>query len=214
MGMRTYTDISISLDGFVAGPDPSLDAPLGRGGEQLHEWAFRLAAWRRPHGIEGGDDGPEARWVEEITDHTGAYVMGRRMFSGGEGPWEADPNARGWWGDEPPFHVPVFVVTHHARVPLELTGTTFTFVTDGVASAITQARAAAGDRDVQVAGGADVVAQALALGLLDELQLHTAPVVLGGGTPLFARAAPAVLGVADTIATPYATHVRYRLTRR
>jgi dihydrofolate reductase len=212
--MRTYTDISISLDGFVAGPDPSLDAPLGLGGEQLHDWAFRLAAWRRPHGLGGGDDGPEARWVEEITERTGAYVMGRRMFSGGAGPWETDPNAGGWWGDEPPFHAPVFVVTHHARPPLELTGTTFTFVTDGVESAVTQARAAAGDRDVQVAGGAEVVCQALELGLLDELQVHTAPVVLGGGTALSLGVAPAALGIADTIATPQATHVRYRITRR
>jgi dihydrofolate reductase len=212
--MRTFADISVSLDGFAAGPDPSLEEPLGRGGEQLHEWAFRLAAWRRPHGLEGGDDGPEARWVEEIAERTGAYVMGRRMFSGGDGPWDADPKANGWWGDEPPFHAPVFVVTHHARRPLELTGTTFTFVTDGVASALAQARRAAGDRDVQVAGGADVIRQALELGLVDELQLHTAPVVLGGGTPLFSGFAPTAFGIADTIATPQATHVRYRITRR
>ena len=212
--MRTFTDISISLDGFVAGPDPSLDAPLGRDGEELHEWVFRLAAWRRPHGLDGGEDGPEAAWVEEITERTGAYVMGRRMFSGGAGAWDADSNAGGWWGDEPPFHAPVYVVTHHARPPLELTGTTFTFVTDGVASAVEAARAAAGDRDVHVAGGAETVRQALGLGLLDELQVHTAPVALGGGTPLFAGAVPAAFTIAETIATPQATHVRYRITRR
>jgi dihydrofolate reductase len=211
--MRTFADISVSLDGFVAGPRPTLEEPLGRGGEQLHGWAFRLAAWRRAHGLEGGDDGPEARWVEEIAEHTGSYVMGRRMFSGGEGPWEDDPNAIGWWGDEPPFHAPVFVVTHHAREPLELTGTTFTFVTDGVDSALAQARKAAGERDVQVSGGASVIRQALALGALDELQLHTAPVVLGGGTALLADVSPAALEVAETIATPQATHVRYRITK-
>jgi dihydrofolate reductase len=208
--MRTFADISISLDSFVAGPDPSLEEPLGRGGEQLHEWAFRLTAWRRPHGLEGGEDGPESRWVEEITEHTGAYVMGRRMFSGGEGPWDGDPNATGWWGDEPPFHAPVFVVTHQPRPPLELTGTTFTFVTDGFESAIAQAREAANERDVQVSGGADVIRQALESGVLDELQVHIAPVVLGGGTALLAGVAPIALEIVETIVTPQATHVRYR----
>jgi dihydrofolate reductase len=208
--MRTFADISISLDSFVAGPDPSLEEPLGRGGEQLHEWVFRLAAWRRPHGLEGGEDGPESRWVEEITEHTGAFVMGRRMFSGGEGPWNDDPNATGWWGDEPPFHAPVFVVTHHPRSPLELTGTTFTFVTDGFESAIAQAREAANERDVQVSGGADVIRQALESGVLDELQVHIAPVVLGGGTALLAGVAPIALEIVETIVTPQATHVRYR----
>jgi dihydrofolate reductase len=208
--MRIFADISISLDSFVAGPDPSLEEPLGRGGRQLHAWAFRLAAWRRPHGLDGGEDGPESRWVEEITERTGAYVMGRRMFSGGAGPWADDPNGSGWWGDEPPFHAPVFVVTHHPRPPLELTGTTFTFVTDGVASALAQARSAAGERDVQVSGGADVIRQALELGMLDELQVHIAPAVLGGGTALLAGVAPIALEIVETIVTPQATHVRYR----
>jgi dihydrofolate reductase len=212
MDMRIYTDISISLDGFVAGPEPSLEHPLGVGGSQLHEWAFRLAAWRGPHGLEGGDEGPESAWVEQIQRDTGAYVMGRRMFSGGAGPWGGDPNASGWWGDEPPFHAPVLVVTSHAREPLELAGgTTFFFVTDGVAAAVEQARRLAGDGDVQVAGGASVVQQALAEGLLDELQVHVAPVLLGGGTPLFAPAQPAALQVVETIATPHATHIRYRV---
>jgi dihydrofolate reductase len=211
--VRAFADISVSLDGFAAGPNASLDEPLGRGGMQLHAWAFRLAAWRRAHGMEGGEDGPEARWVEEIAERTGAYVMGRRMFSGGEGPWDDDPNAAGWWGDEPPFHAPVFVVTHDSRAPLELTGTTFTFVTDGYEAAFSQARDAAGDRDVQVSGGADVIRQALELGLLDELQVHTAPVVLGGGTPLFAGVAPSAFEIVETIASPQATHVRYRITK-
>ena len=211
--MRTFADISVSLDGYVAGPAPSLEEPLGRGGEQLHAWAFRLAAWRRAHGFDGGEDGPESRWVEAIAERTGAYVMGRRMFSGGAGPWDDDPNATGWWGDEPPFHAPVFVVTHHPRPSLELTGTTFTFVTDGVASALAQAREAAGERDVQVSGGADVIQQAIELGRVDELQLHTAPVVLGAGTALLDGVAPAALEIVETIATPQATHVHYRITK-
>jgi dihydrofolate reductase len=207
-----FTDISISLDGFAAGPDPSLEDPLGIGGMQLHEWAFRLQAWREPHGLEGGEVGPESEAVERTLAATGAVVMGRRMFSNGEGPWENDTKADGWWGDDPPFHVPVFVVTHHAREPVEkLGGTTFTFVTDGVAAAVEQARAAAGDRDVSVGGGASVVQQCLALGLLDELQLRIAPVLLGSGTRLFADAAPRRLEIVETVASEYATYVRYRI---
>lgn len=213
--MSTYAQITVSLDGFAAGPEPSLDDPLGRGGMQLHEWAFRLRAWRGQHGLDGGEEGPESRWVDEIAERTGAYVMGRKMFSGGAGPWESDPNANGWWGDDPPYHAPVFVATSHAREPLELQGgTTFHFVTDGVAAAVALARDAAGGRDVQIAGGASVVQQCLALGLLDELQLHIAPVFLGGGTRLFDGVDPARLEVLDGIATPQATHVRYRVTRR
>jgi dihydrofolate reductase len=213
--MRIYADISVSLDGYAAGPDPSLEDPLGRGGEQLHEWAFRLTAWRREHGLDGGEDGPEARWVERTQASNGAVVMGRKMFSGGSGPWEDDPNARGWWGDNPPFHVPVFVVTHHAREPLELGGgTTFHFVTDGVAAAVDRAREAAGGRDVQISGGASVVQQCLALGVLDELQLHFAPLLLGGGTPLFEGVEPAQFEIVEAIASEAATHVHYRLTRR
>jgi len=208
---RVFTDISISLDGYVAGPSPSLEDPLGVGGMQLHEWAFRLAAWRKPHGLEGGEAGPESEVVERAQAATGAFVMGRKMFSGGDGPWEDDPNAGGWWGDNPPFHKPVFVVTHHAREPLEmLGGTTFTFVTDGVAAAVELALAAAGGKDVQVSGGASVVQQALALGLLDELQIHLAPVLLGSGTPLFDGAAPRRLEIVETIDAP-ATYVRYRV---
>ncbi len=209
---RVFTDISISLDGFVAGPNPSLEDPLGVGGMQVHEWAFRLAVWRKEHGLEGGEVGPESEAVERNLAAMGAVVMGRKMFSGGEGPWEDDPNANGWWGDNPPFHVPVFVVTHHAREPVEmLGGTTFTFVTDGVTAAMEQARAAAGDRDVQVSGGASVVQQCLELGFLDELAVHIAPVLLGGGTPLFAGAAPRPLEIVETIESAYATYVRYRV---
>ena len=161
-------NISVSLDGYVAGPEPSLDDPLGKGGEQLHEWAFGAQSWRETHGREGGERNADSDVIAERVSATGAVVMGRRMYSGGSGPWEQDPKADGWWGEEPPFHVPVFVLTHHAREPLAMQGgTTFTFVTDGIASAVEQARAAAGEKDVLVAGGAAVVQQAIAAGLLD-----------------------------------------------
>ena len=206
--MTIYAQISVSTDGFLAGPDPSLEDPLGKGGMQLHDWAFRLRAWRAPHGLEGGEEGPESAWVDEIPARTGAYVMGRRMFSGGSGPWAGDPNASGWWGEEPPFQRPVFVVTHHAREPLELGETTFHFVTDGVAAALDRAQAASDGRDVQIAGGGEVIRQALELGRLDELQLHTAPVALGSGTPF-----PTVERAEELerIETPHALHVRYRV---
>jgi|SRR5436190_18026587 len=207
-------DISVSLDGYAVGPDPSLDEPLGKGGEQLHEWAFRLAAWRRPHGLEGGEEGVESAMVEEGLARQGAVVMGRKMFSGGTGPWEDDANANGWWGDDPPFHVPVFVVTHHERKPLELEGgTTFIFV-DSLDEVLARARKAAGDRDVHVAGGASVVQQALNAGVVDELQLHFAPVLLGGGTRLLEGVGPGRLELDRVLDAPLATHVRYRVTRR
>jgi dihydrofolate reductase len=208
--VSVYAQISVSRDGFMAGPEPSLEDPLGRGGMQLHEWAFRLRAWRAPHGLDGGDEGPESAWVDEIAERTGAYVMGRRMFSGGDGPWADDPNANGWWGDEPPFHAPVFVVTHHEREPLELQGTTFRFVTSGVEDAVSRAREAAHGRDVQIAGGGAVVQQALDAGLLDELVLHRVPVELGGGTAFPA----AELDEVERLDTPQAEHVRYRIRRR
>ena len=126
-------DISMSLDGYVAGPNPTLEEPLGKGGEGLHEWAFSAASWRERHGLSGGETNPDSDVVAESLASTGAVLMGRRMFSGGQGPWDDDPNADGWWGDDPPFHVPVFVLTHHAREPVTKEGgTTFTFVTDGV----------------------------------------------------------------------------------
>src|SRR5215203_3961125 len=158
---------------------------------QLHEWAFAAQAWREAHGLDGGETNVDNEVVEEGVLRVGATVMGRRMFSGGEGPWESDPNADAWWGDDPPFHHPVFVLTHHERGPLNKEGgTTFTFVTDGIESALEQARAAAGDDDVAVAGGADVVQQYLRAGLLDEIQLHVAPVLLGDGVRLFDAPVP------------------------
>jgi dihydrofolate reductase len=213
---RLMFDISLSLDGFVAGPNASLQDPLGEGGMQLHDWVFGLKTWRERHGLEGGETGPVADLVSESLAATGAVVMGRKMFSGGEGPWKDDPNADGWWGDDPPFRVPVFILTHHEREPVEKQGgTSFTFVTDGIESALEQARAAAGDRDVTIGGGAEVVQQYLAAGLVDECQLHLAPVFLGAGVRLFERlgVSPPRLEPTRVVESPQATHVRYRVVR-
>lgn len=211
---RLRFQVSISLDGFVAGPNPSEEQPLGEGGEALHEWVIALAAWRRPHGREGGEVNASTPVVEESLDNVGATIMGRNMFGGGPGPWGEDP-WQGWWGDDPPFHHPVFVLTHHARDPLELEGgTTFTFVSDGIESALEQATIAAGGKDVSLGGGADVAQQYLAAGLLDELQLNVVPILLGAGTRLFderAAAATPALEPVKAVEAPGVTHLRYRV---
>jgi dihydrofolate reductase len=208
---RLRFQISISLDGFVAGPNPSEEDPLGEGGEQLHEWVVALEAWRRSHGREGGEVNASTPLMEEALANLGATIMGRNMFGGGPGPWGDDP-WNGWWGDEPPFHTPVFVLTHHEREPLELEGTTFTFVTDGIESALEQAKQAAGDRDVALGGGADVARQYLSAGLIDELQLNVVPVLLGSGTRLFDKGAGADLDLeqVEAIEAPGVAHLRYR----
>jgi len=206
-------EISISLDGFVAGPNQSEENPLGEGGEQLHEWVLKLAAWRKPHGYEGGEVNASTPLIEEAMASAGAVIMGRNMFGGGPGPWGENP-WNGWWGDEPPFHVPVFVLTNHAREPLEMQGgTTFTFVTDGIDSALGQARHAAGEKDIAIGGGAEAARQYLAAGLIDELQLNVAPVLLGSGARLFEGGAGAGLELEPTLVveTPDVTHLRYRL---
>jgi dihydrofolate reductase len=211
---KVRCDISISVDGFVAGPNPSLEEPLGAGGDLLHEWAFAAASWRESHGLSGGETNADSEVLQESIDSTGAVVMGRRMFSGGEGAWEPDPRADGWWGDDPPFHVPVFVLTHHNRETKAMEGgTSFTFVTDGIEAALEQARAAAGDKDVLLAGGASVVQQYLKAGLLDELQIHLSPVLLGDGTSLFGRLGLAAVGLETTrvIASPSVTHLRFNV---
>jgi dihydrofolate reductase len=185
MAMLTL-DISMSLDGFVAGPNQTLENPLGEGGERLHGWAFATAAFRGQHELSGGETNVDNDVVEEALANTGATVMGRHMFSGGEGPWDEDPNADAWWGDDPPFHHPVFVLTHHAREPVtKQGGTTFTFVTEGIEAALEQAREAAGGKDVAVGGGANAAQQYLKAGLLDEFQIHVVPVMLGDGVRLF-----------------------------
>ena len=209
---QVTSQISVSLDGFIAGPNQSPESPLGEGGERLHEWALSTSSWREQHGRAGGEDNADARVIEEVTKDVGAYIMGRRMFGGGEGPW--DEAWQGWWGDEPPFHAPVFVLTHHPREPLPMQGgTTFTFVTDGIESALEQARAAAGDGDVSVAGGASAIQQYLRADLLDELYLHIVPVVLGGGERLLENVGDPKLEPVEVTASPTVTHVRYRVVR-
>ena len=209
---RVTCQITASLDGFAAGPNQSLETPLGEGGERLHEWALATDAWRAQHGREGGEHNADAEVIEEVTRNVGAYIMGRKMFGGGPGPWE--DSWRGWWGEDPPFHVPVFVLTHHAREPLAMEGgTTFTFVTDGIESALEQARAAAGERDVMIAGGASAVQQYLAAGLLDELYLHIAPMILGDGERLLDGVGDPKLEIAGVVDGPGATHVKYRVVR-
>jgi dihydrofolate reductase len=212
---KVVAEISLSLDGYVAGPNATLEKPLGEGGDHLHEWAIRLKSWREPHGLSGGETGPDDELVAENLRANGAVVMGRRMFSGGGGPWEKDPNADGWWGDEPPFHMPVFVVTHHAREPLVRGGTTFTFVTDGLESAIEEARAAAAEKDVLVAGGANAIDQCLQAGLLDELQIHLVPVLLAGGVRLFdgVDPEPPRFELTRVLDSPLVTHLRYRVVK-
>lgn len=211
--MPCFCDITVSLDGYVAGPAPSLDHPLGEGGEQLHDWAYGLKAFRERHGMEGGEESADSELIEANIARTGAVVMGRRMFSGGDGPWADDPNADGWWGDDPPFRIPVFVLTHHAREPLVKGDTTFTFV-DGFDEAFDHAEAAAAGREVHIAGGADVVQQALAAGELDELQLHVAPLFLGGGTRLFADKARAEVELAGVVSSPAVAHLTYTVRSR
>jgi dihydrofolate reductase len=209
-------NISMSLDGFIAGPNQTLEQPLGEGGEGLHQWAFAAASWRERHGLSGGEANPDSEVVEETLRNTGATVMGRRMFSGGEGRWEEDPNADAWWGDDPPFGHPVFVLTHHAREPVaKQGGTTFNFVTDGIEAALERARAAAGEGDVSVAGGANVVQQYLGAGLLDELQIHLVPVLLGNGVRLLDRLDSERIEVQKSrvIDSPAVTHLSYRVVR-
>jgi dihydrofolate reductase len=214
---KLILDISMSLDGFVAGPNQTLDDPLGKGGEQLHQWAFATKAFREAHGRSGGEANVDSEVIEESLRNVGATVMGRRMFSGGKGPWEDDPNADAWWGDDPPFHHPVFIVTHHAREPVtKQGGTTFTFVTDGIESALEQAREAAGDKDVAIGGGANVAQQYLDARLLDEFQLHVAPVFLGDGARLFENhrgREQRKLECTRVLASPAVTHLRYRVLK-
>ena len=213
---RFFLDISMSLDGFVAGPNPTLEEPLGVGGERLHDWVLRLASWRETHGLEGGETGPDDDLVRTMREHVGAEIMGRRMFSGGEGPWEDDPNADAWWGDNPPFHHPVFVLTHHPReTVVKEGGTTFYFVDDGIESALEQGRAAAEDQDVVLGGGASVAQQYLRAGLLDELHIHVAPILLGGGVSLFGELgtdAPP-LKLTKVVESPFVTHLSYEVGR-
>jgi dihydrofolate reductase len=184
MGKVTF-QISVSLDGFVAGPNQSEQNPIGEGGMDLHQWVFGLDAWRKAHGREGGETNVSSQVIDEAVANVGATVMGRNMFGPIRGQW-GDGAWNGWWGEDPPFHHPVFILTHHAREPVAMDGgTTFNFVTDGIESALEQAKAAAGDKDVSVAGGASVIQQFLNAGLIDDFELHVVPLMLGDGARLF-----------------------------
>lgn len=205
--------ISVSLDGFVAGPNQSQEEPLGEGGERLHDWVVALAAWREAHGKEGGEVNESTRILDEARENIGAAVMGRNMFGPiGGGPWGDDPWT-GWWGDDPPYHYPVFVLTHHPRDPLEMKGgTTFHFVTDGIEAALDRAKEAAGGEDVGLWGGGQVVNQYLAAGLLDVLELHVVPRLLGGGSRLFEDLGNASVRLEQirVVEAPGVTHLKYR----
>lgn len=206
-------DVAVSLDGYLAGPNPRFEEPLGDNGEKVHEWMFKTAGWRESHGVEEpGEVTRDDEIVRERTENVGAYIMGREMFGGGPGGW--DESWKGWWGDNPPYHVPVYVLTHHPREPVPMEGgTTFYFVTDGIESALEQAQAAAGDRYVQIAGGADVIQQYLKAGVVDEFQLHIAPILLGGGVRLLDGLGndEIKLEVERAEESPLVTHIRYRV---
>ena len=209
---RVRFRIAMSLDGFVAGPAQSVTDPIGIGGMRLHEWIFPLAAWRGPQGEEGGEINASNAVVEESVANIGATVMGRNMFGGHPGPWDSKKPWNGWWGSDPPFHHPVFVLTHHARAPLEMDGgTTFTFVTDGIVAALNRARKAARGRDVSLAGGASAARQYLAAGLVDEMEINLVPVLLGSGERLFDGGGDDLHGLelVRTVAAPNVTHLRF-----
>jgi len=203
--------ISMSLDGFVAGPEQSVANPLGVGGVRLHEWVFQLAAWRAPHGLEGGEVNVSTPVVEESQANIGATIMGRNMFGGGRGPWITDQPWKGWWGTNPPFHHPVFVLTHHARDGFALEGgTTFTFVTDGIESALAQARSWAHGKDISLGGGAATARAYLAAGLVDEMEINLVPILLGRGERLFDGVDDLRgLQLARTVAAPTVTHLKF-----
>jgi dihydrofolate reductase len=211
---KVRAEISISLDGYGAGPNESHDTPLGEGGEDLHEWMIGLKAWRGSHGMEGGDVNASTEVFQEARDNIGAEIMGRGKFGPPEGgPW-GDDSWTGWWGDDPPFHMPVFVLTHHEREPLTLSDTTFTFVTDGIESALAQAKEAAGDRDVFLGGGADSINQYLAAGLVDEIDLHVSPILLGGGKRILAGVGPDLkLEQLRAVEAPGVAHLKYRVVK-
>jgi dihydrofolate reductase len=206
--------IATSLDGYVAGPNQSEENPLGEGGGGLHDWAFELEAFRKPHGMEGGEVNASTPVVEEMRANVGAEIMGRGKFGPpGGGPWGDDPWP-GWWGDDPPFHMPVFVVTHHEREPLTLSDTTFTFVTDGIESALAQATEAADGKDVTVGGGASIINQYLAAGLVDELEIDVVPLLLGDGERLLdAVGTNLKLEQLRAVEAPGVAHLKYRVVK-
>ncbi len=204
---QVIADITMTLDGFIAGPNDGVEKPLGEGGERIHQWLYDSTTWRELHGQTGGETRTDGALVAEAFERSGAVVMGKRMFENGNGP--------NGWGDEPPFHKPVFVLSHEAREPSVKEGTTFTFVNESIESALEQARAAAGDKDVQVSGGANAIEQFIKAGLLDELQVHVAHVLLGGGIRLFDELGPEHIELESrrVVEAPGVTHIQFRVAK-
>jgi dihydrofolate reductase len=213
---KVKAQISVSLDGYMAGPNQSEDNPLGEGGMELHQWAFKLASWRESHDRDGGEgtENPSNAVMDAAQANVGAVVMGRNMFGPVRGSW-GDSSWNGWWGDDPPFHVRVFVLTHHQREPVEMEGgTVFNFVTEGVESAMAQAKEAAGDADVSIGGGASTLRQCLRAGLLDEILVNQVPILLGGGERLFDDLpAGAGFDLVQLVEGREAAHLTYRVSR-
>ncbi len=212
MGKLRVQSFGISIDGYGAGPNQDLENPLGVRGPELFEWFFKTRTWRKAHGMPEGETGVDNRIAEEGFSGLGAWILGRNMFGPIRGPWP-DESWKGWWGEEPPYHVPVFVLTHHARKPIPMKGgTTFNFVTDGIHAALEQAKAAAGDRDVRLGGGVATIRQYLQAGLIDELHLAIRPVLLGTGEHLLRDIDTRALGYEcwKSVAGERATHVFLR----
>jgi len=206
-------NFSISLDGYGAGPHQSRENPLGVGGEDLHEWIVRTRSWLRTHGKEGGASGTDDDFSARAMESIGAWIMGRNMFGPVRGPWP-DESWRGWWGKNPPYHAPVFVLTHHSRPPLEMEGgTVFHFVSEGIETALERARTAAGGKDVLLGGGASVIRQYLAARLLDEMHLAVSPILLGSGEPLLTGIDLPALGYRMTESAPGEKAMHYVIAR-
>ena len=199
----------MSLDGYTAGPEQTREEPLGKGGEELHEWMFATRTFRETGGREEGDTGLDDERMRRWNENVGAHIMGRKMFGPVRGGW-GDEDWRGWWGDNPPYHAPVFVLTHHAREPVEMEGgTTFHFVTDGIETALVHAKEAAGEKDVAIAGGASTLQQYLRVGLVDEMEIHVVPMLL---VPASASSRISMAGLPDSSASNSSAHPPWRTT--
>jgi len=215
MSKLRVQSFAISIDGYGAGPNQDVQNPLGVGGPELMEWFFRTRVWRRMQGQKDGETGVDNRMAEQGFTGIGAWILGRNMFGPVRGPWP-DDSWRGWWGDEPPYHTPVFVLTHYARAPLKMAGgTEFRFVTEGIIAALEQATAAAGGRDIRLGGGIATIRQYLQAALIDELHLAIRPIVLGSGEHLLNGINMRALGYecAEYVAGERATHVVLRKHR-